>query len=110
MLDWVEEAVGLGAGEILLTSMDADGTLDGYDVELTKAVVERVNVPIIASGGAGTLEHFRAVLAEGGADAALAASLFHDGVYTVGDVKTYLDGAGLPIRPVSGGVIDGTAL
>jgi cyclase len=102
-LEWVEEAVELGAGEILLTSMDADGTLDGYDVDLTRAVVDRVNVPVIASGGAGTLEHFREVLSEGGADAALAASLFHDGVFTVADVKSYLQHAGLPIRLVNGG-------
>lgn len=110
VLDWVEQAVVLGAGEILLTSMDADGTLDGYDVELTKAVVDRVNVPIIASGGAGTLEHFRAVLAEGGADAALAASLFHDGIFRVSEVKQYLHQAGLPIRPAVPGGFDESAL
>jgi cyclase len=95
---WAEEAVALGAGEILLTSIDTDGTLDGYDLALTRAVVQSVNVPVIASGGAGRLEHFAAVLGDAGADAALAASLFHDGKLTVGEIKTYLAGQGLPIR------------
>jgi cyclase len=93
--------VALGAGEILLTSMDADGTLAGYDLALTRAIAQAVNVPIIASGGAGKLEHFAAVLTEAGADAALAASLFHDKQITVGEVKRYLMERGLPIRPVA---------
>lgn len=99
-LVWVEKGVELGAGEILLTSMDADGTLAGYDIPLTRAVAEIVNVPIIASGGAGTLAHFAQVLDEGQADAALAASLFHDKIMTVNELKTYLLEKGLPIRPV----------
>lgn len=97
---WARRGVAMGAGEILLTSMDADGSLDGYDLELTRAVAEMVNVPVIASGGAGTLEHFAAVLIEGKADAALAASLFHDHKLTVGQVKRHLLARGLPIRPV----------
>jgi cyclase len=99
-LEWVQRGVALGAGEILLTSMDADGSLDGYDLALTRAVVNAVNVPVIASGGAGKLADFAAVLTEGGADAALAASLFHDRRLTVGRVKRYLLDQGLPIRPV----------
>ena len=99
-VEWARHAVALGAGEILLTSMDADGTLAGYDLELTRAIVETVNVPVIASGGAGSLEHFARVLTEGRADAALAASLFHDKQLTVGAVKQYLLERGLPIRPV----------
>ncbi len=97
---WAQEAVALGAGEILLTSMDADGTLAGYDLSLTRAVASAVNVPIIASGGAGRLEHFAEVLSTGKADAALAASLFHDKELTVGQVKQYLLDRGLPVRPV----------
>ena len=97
---WAQQAVARGAGEILLTSMDADGTLAGYDLALTRAVVEAVNVPVIASGGAGSLEHFAAVFIEGKADAALAASLFHDGHLTVGQVKRYLLGRGVPVRPI----------
>jgi len=99
-IEGAKRAVELGAGEILLTSMDADGTLAGYDIELTRAIVEAVNVPVIASGGAGTLEHFAEVLTEGKADAALAASLFHDKKLTVGTVKEYLLERGLPIRPI----------
>jgi cyclase len=99
-LAWVEKGVELGAGEILLTSMDADGTLAGYDIPLTRAVAGIVNVPIIASGGAGTLAHFAEILDEGQADAALAASLFHDKKMTVDELKTYLLERGLPIRPV----------
>jgi len=90
VLDWVKQAADLGAGEILLTSMDFDGTKDGYDLELTKAVAEKVNIPVIASGGAGKLEDFEKVLTQGKADAALAASLFHYGEYSVAEVKTYL--------------------
>ncbi len=99
-VEWARRGVALGAGEILLTSMDADGTLAGYDLELTRAIAETVNVPIIASGGAGKLEHFAAVLTEADADAALAASLFHDKQIRVGEVKRYLMELGLPIRPV----------
>jgi len=97
-VEWAQKGVELGAGEILLTSMDADGTLAGYDIEFTRTVAETVNVPIIASGGAGKLEHFAAVLTEGKAQAALVASLFHDKVLTVGDVKDYLIALNLPIR------------
>ncbi len=98
-LTWVEKAVALGAGEILLTSMDADGTLAGYDIELTRAVCQVVNVPVIASGGAGKLEHFAQVLTDGKADAALAASLFHDNQLSVLQVKQYLLAQGVPVRP-----------
>lgn len=97
---WARRGVELGAGEILLTSMDADGTLNGYDLALTRAVAEAVNVPIIASGGAGKLAHFAEVLTSGKADAALAASLFHDQVLTIGEVKRYLLERGIPVRPV----------
>lgn len=97
---WAIRGVALGAGEILLTSMDADGTLNGYDLELTRAVTRAVNVPVIASGGAGALEDFAAVLTVAQADAALAASLFHDNRLTVGEVKRYLIDKGIPIRPV----------
>ena len=96
--EWISRAEKLGAGEILLTSMDADGTKAGYDVELTRAVSELVNVPVIASGGAGTMEHFREVLTEGKADAALAASLFHFGELRIKDLKNYLSERGIPVR------------
>jgi cyclase len=95
---WAQEVVALGAGEILLTSMDRDGTKDGYDLELTRAVAEAVTVPVIASGGAGTLEHFREALVEGDASGALAASLFHFGIYTIGEVKAYLAERGVEVR------------
>jgi len=99
-VDWVKEGVRLGAGEILLTSMDADGTKEGYDLELTRAVSLAVGVPVIASGGAGTKEHFAEVLGEkGGADAALAASLFHFGELTVSQVKRHLQERGIAVRP-----------
>jgi cyclase len=97
-VEWAIRATNIGAGEILLTSMDADGTLNGYDVELNRAVAEAVNVPVIASGGAGTLEHFAQVLTEGRADAALAASLFHDGKLEIPALKAYLAGQGVPVR------------
>lgn len=97
-LEWTVRAVEMGAGEVLLTSMDADGTLAGYDLELTRAVAEAVPVPVIASGGAGTLAHFAEVLTEGKADAALAASMFHDRVLSVAEVKSYLAEQGVPIR------------
>ena len=99
-IEWAQQAVALGAGEILLTSMDTDGTLAGYDIDLTRRVALAVNVPVIASGGAGKVEHFAQVLSAGQADAALAASLFHDKTLTVGDVKRYLLAQGLPVRPV----------
>ena len=97
-LEWVQKGVGLGAGEILLTSMDADGTKDGYDIELTRAVSEAVNVPVIASGGAGTFEHFLNVLTVGKADAVLAASVFHYGQYSIRQVKEFLRIRGIEVR------------
>jgi imidazole glycerol-phosphate synthase subunit HisF len=97
-VEWAQEVVDLGAGEILLTSMDRDGTKDGYDLELTRAVTDAVGVPVIASGGAGTLEHFREAFVEADASGALAASLFHFGTYTIGEVKDYLAERGLEVR------------
>jgi imidazole glycerol-phosphate synthase subunit HisF len=97
-IEWAQEAVTQGAGEILLTSMDRDGTKDGYDLQLTRAVADAVTAPVIASGGAGTLEHFREAFVEADASAALAASLFHFGTYTIGEVKTYLADHGLEVR------------
>ena len=97
-VEWIKKAVGLGAGEILLTSMDADGTKAGYDIELNRAVSEAVNVPVIASGGAGSPEHMLHVLKEGKADAVLAASIFHYKEYTVKSVKQYLKKRGVAIR------------
>jgi imidazole glycerol-phosphate synthase subunit HisF len=97
-VEWAQEAVAAGAGEILLTSMDRDGTKDGYDLELTRAIADAVSVPVIASGGAGTLEHFREAFVEGEASGALAASLFHFGTYTIGEVKDYLAERGLEVR------------
>ena len=97
-IEWVKKAVALGAGEILLTSMDADGTKDGYDIELTRAVSESVNVPVIASGGAGTFKHFLDVLTLGKADAVLAASVFHYGQYSIRQVKDYLKIHGVEVR------------
>ncbi len=98
-VEWAKRAVALGAGEILLTSMDGDGTKAGYDLALTRAVSEAVSVPVIASGGAGTMEHFAQALTEGGADAALAASLFHYHEIDIADLKAYLRGEGIPVRP-----------
>jgi cyclase len=95
---WAREATTLGAGEILLTSMDRDGTKDGYDLELTRAIGRAVSVPVIASGGAGSLEHFYEALVEGGADAALAASLFHFGIHTIAEAKAYLRERGVEVR------------
>ena len=95
---WAKQVVALGAGEILLTSMDCDGTKDGYDIELTRAVSDAVEVPVIASGGAGKLEHFSEVVKQGGASAVLAASLFHFGTFTIAQVKESLRDSGLPIR------------
>jgi cyclase len=97
-VEWAMRGVELGAGEILLTSMDADGTLAGYDLQLTQTIAQAVSVPVIASGGAGTLVHFVEVLTEGQADAALAASLFHDGKLRIGELKKELQSKGVPIR------------
>jgi cyclase len=95
---WAREVQRRGAGEILLTVMDADGTLDGYDIEITRAVAEAVGIPVIASGGAGSPEHVYQVLTAGRADAALAASIFHFGTYTIGETKQYLADRGVPVR------------
>jgi len=97
-VEWAKKAESLGAGEILLTSMDRDGTKDGYDIPLTKTVVDTVNIPVIASGGAGKLEHFYDVINLAGADAVLAASLFHYGELKIKQVKDYLTSKGVPIR------------
>ena len=97
-VEWAMQGVELGAGEILLTSMDADGTLAGYDLQLTQAIAGAVSVPVIASGGAGTPAHFVEVLTEGRADAALAASLFHDGKLRIGELKKELRSKGVPVR------------
>jgi len=99
VLEWVTEAERLGAGEVLLTSMDRDGTKDGYDLELLAAVSDAVGIPLIASGGAGELEHLAAAL-EAGADAVLCASIFHFGVFSVGEAKRYLAERGIPVRPL----------
>ncbi len=97
-VEWAVEANRLGAGEILLTSMDCDGTKAGYDIELTRTIAEAVSIPVIASGGAGTKEHFYEALTEGKADAALAASLFHYKELEIREVKDYLAGRGVPVR------------
>lgn len=97
-VQWAIEGVQRGAGEILLTSMDADGTQNGYDLELTRTISESVNVPIIASGGAGNLEHMYEALSTGRADAALAASIFHYGTYTLEQARQYLNGKGVAVR------------
>lgn len=99
-IEWAVRGVELGAGEILLTSMDADGTCAGYDCELTRAVSDAVGVPVIASGGAGSLEHMAEVLDRGHADAVLAASIFHFGTFTVPQVKEFLKTQGIPVRTV----------
>ena len=101
-LKWARRAVELGAGEILLTSMDADGQLSGYDLELTRAISKAVEVPVIASGGAGELDHLYQAFAEGQADAVLAASIFHFGVFSITQAKQYLAGRGIPVRPWDG--------
>jgi len=95
---WAREAVALGAGEILLTSMDRDGTKDGYDLGLTRAIADAVTVPVIASGGAGSLEHLVEGVTEGGADAALAASIFHFGIHTIAEAKAYMRDRGVEVR------------
>ena len=97
-IEWVKKAVALGAGEILVTSMDCDGTKNGYDIELTRQIAEAVSVPVIASGGAGTMDHFYDALTIGKADAALAASLFHYKEMEIMDLKRYLKDKGLSIR------------
>jgi imidazole glycerol-phosphate synthase subunit HisF len=97
-LKWAEEAVALGAGEVLLTSWDADGQRAGYDLELTKAISETVSVPVIASGGAGNLEHLYQALTDGEADAVLAASIFHYRTYSIREAKDYLAERGIPVR------------
>jgi cyclase len=102
-IEWVREGVERGAGEILLTSMDRDGTEDGYELELTKRVAEAVDVPVIASGGAGTLDHLVEAIEVGGADAVLAASIFHYGTYSVREAKERLRDAGIPVRETGGG-------
>ncbi|MFN8585870.1 MAG: imidazole glycerol phosphate synthase subunit HisF [Dehalococcoidia bacterium] len=99
-IEWAREAVQRGAGELLVTSMDTDGHQQGYDLELLRAVSDAVEVPVIASGGAGKPEHLYDALADGGADAVLAASIFHFGTYTIGSIKEYLAGRGVPMRPV----------
>lgn len=98
LLEWVDKGVALGAGEILLTSMDTDGCKQGFDIEMLKAVHDRVSVPVIASGGCGSLEHFAEVFEKDVSEAALAASLFHYGELTVSEVKEYLDKKGIPVR------------
>ncbi|MFW5912445.1 MAG: imidazole glycerol phosphate synthase subunit HisF [Candidatus Hadarchaeota archaeon] len=97
-VEWARKVESLGAGEILLTSMDADGTKDGYDIELTRAIANSVNIPIIASGGAGDPEHIYEALTQSSADAALAASIFHYGEYSISEVKKYLDERGVTVR------------
>ncbi len=97
-VSWAEEAARRGAGEILLTSMDRDGTQDGFDLALTRAVARAVPIPVIASGGVGALEHFAEGVIEGEADAVLAASVFHFGTYTIRQVKEYMAGEGIPVR------------
>jgi cyclase len=98
VLAWAREAEDRGAGELLLTSMDTDGTQAGYDIPLTRSVADQVRIPVIASGGAGTLDHFVEALTDGGADAALAASLFHYGQLSIAEVKAYLAARGIPVR------------
>jgi cyclase len=98
-VEWAREATELGAGEVLLTSMDRDGTTDGYDLELTRAVAEAVSVPVIASGGAGELDHLVEAVEAGHADAVLCASIFHYGRHTVAEAKQTMERAGIPVRP-----------
>jgi cyclase len=100
VVEWATRAASLGAGEILLTSMDRDGTQSGYDLALTRAVSDAVPIPVIASGGVGSLEDLRAGLIEGRASAVLAASIFHDGKHSIAEAKRYLAGAGVRVRPV----------
>jgi len=109
-LEWAQRVVELGAGEILLTSMDGDGTQAGYDLPLTRAVAEAVEVPVIASGGAGCIDHIAQALGEGKASAALLASLLHDGQLTVEEIKTELLQRGLPLRPLLASAAPGISL
>lgn len=102
-LEWAETAQRLGAGELLLTSMDADGTKAGYDIDLTRAAAERVGIPVIASGGAGTMEHIHDVLTDGMADAALIASVVHYGIHSIREIKEYLGQRGVTVRPAAPG-------
>jgi cyclase len=97
-VEWAVRAVELGAGEIVVNSIDADGTKDGYDLALTRTISEAVNVPVVASGGAGTLEHLYQVVANGKADAVLAASIFHFGMFSIVQAKEYLAQQGVPVR------------
>lgn len=99
-IEWAKEAERRGAGELLVTSMDRDGTRDGYDLTLLKKVSEAVGIPVIASGGAGTLEHLAEGLTKGGCDAVLAASIFHFREFSIADAKEYLRGQGIPVRPI----------
>jgi cyclase len=101
-VEWAVRAAELGAGEFMLTSMDRDGTLEGYDLDLTRAVAQAVDVPVIASGGVGTLEHLAEGLTVGGADAVLAASIFHYGTCSIGETKAFLAARGIPVRVVAG--------
>lgn len=105
VVEWARRGNDLGAGEILLTSMDADGTQQGYDLALTRAVADAVDVPVIASGGVGTLEHLREGLTDGGAWAVLAASIFHFGTYTISEAKAYLAASGIPIRMTASSIL-----
>lgn len=98
VVEWAIKAEKLGAGEILLTSMDADGTQNGYDIGVTKAVTDAVSIPVVASGGAGKLSHFKDVIEQANADAVLAASLFHFGIVSIPELKNYLDLHGIPVR------------
>jgi cyclase len=100
VVDWAKRVAHLGAGEILLTSMDRDGTREGFDLALTRAVSDAVTVPVIASGGVGSLAHLAEGVTEGGADAVLAASIFHFGEFTVGQAKELMAARGIPVRPV----------
>lgn len=100
-VEWAREAVGRGAGELLVTSMDTDGHQQGYDLKLLRAISDAVDVPVIASGGAGAPSHLYDALTEGGASAVLAASIFHFGTHDIGSLKAYLAGRGLPMRPVT---------
>jgi cyclase len=101
VLDWVKRLAALGAGEILLTSMDRDGTRQGYDVELTRAVADSLTIPVIASGGVGTLDHLVAGVRDGHASAVLAASIFHFGEHSIAEAKAHMAAAGVPVRPVN---------
>jgi cyclase len=100
-VEWACKGVELGAGELVVNSIDADGTRDGYELRLTRLIADSVSVPVVASGGAGSLEHMYQVLSEGRADAALAASIFHYGDFTVGDAKRYLADRGVAVRPAT---------